>query len=133
MNFIEEVMERTPASTLGIVAIDSRGNRREWHHGELIARSAGLSGAMAARGVGRGDAVMKGLNTAVWPLTGYTFIGTTRSAPTSAFAGSTEREFPRPIPRRRPGEPGIDFRGHPGETSRMLAEALGGGPRFRRG
>jgi hypothetical protein len=75
MNFIEEVMERTPASTLGIVAIDSRGNRREWHHGELIARSAGLSGAMAARGVGRGDAVMKGLNTAVWPLTGYTFIG----------------------------------------------------------
>ena len=58
MNFIEDVMERAPASTLGIVAIDSFGNRREWHFGELIARSAGLSGAMAGRGVERGDAVM---------------------------------------------------------------------------
>jgi acyl-coenzyme A synthetase/AMP-(fatty) acid ligase len=58
VNFIEDVMERAPASTLGIVAIDAFGNRREWHYGELIARSAGLSGAMAARGVGRGDAVM---------------------------------------------------------------------------
>src|SRR5215218_11458901 len=51
-------MERVPASTLGIVAIDAWGNRREWYFGELIARSAGLSGAMAARGVGRGDVVM---------------------------------------------------------------------------
>src|SRR5215813_12334527 len=51
-------MERVPASTLGIVAIDAFGTRREWHYGELIARSAGLSGAMAAQGVGRGDAVM---------------------------------------------------------------------------
>jgi acetyl-CoA synthetase len=58
VNFIEEVMERVPASRLGIVAIDETGNRREWHFGELIARSAGLSGAMAARGVERGDAVM---------------------------------------------------------------------------
>jgi acyl-coenzyme A synthetase/AMP-(fatty) acid ligase len=58
MNFIENVMERSPASTLGIVAIDAFGNRREWHFGELIARSAGLSGAIAARGVQRGDAVM---------------------------------------------------------------------------
>src|SRR5512133_3590281 len=58
MNFIEEVMERAPASTLGIVSIDASGNRREWHFGELIARSAGLSGAMAARGVERGDAVV---------------------------------------------------------------------------
>jgi acyl-coenzyme A synthetase/AMP-(fatty) acid ligase len=58
MNFIEDVMERSKASRLGIVAIDADANRREWHFGELIARSAGLSGAMAARGVGRGDAVM---------------------------------------------------------------------------
>ncbi|HSD23093.1 MAG TPA: AMP-binding protein [Solirubrobacterales bacterium] len=58
MNFVEDVMERAPASTLGIVAIDAAGNRREWHYGELIARSAGLSGAMAARDVERGDAVM---------------------------------------------------------------------------
>jgi acetyl-CoA synthetase len=58
MNFIEDVMEPAPASTLGIVAIDPRGNRREWYFGELMARSAGLSGAMAARGVERGDVVV---------------------------------------------------------------------------
>ena len=37
---------------------DAEGRRRDWHFGELIARSAGLSGAFAARGVGRGDVVM---------------------------------------------------------------------------
>jgi acyl-coenzyme A synthetase/AMP-(fatty) acid ligase len=58
MNFIEDVMEPAPASTLGIVAIGPRGNRREWYFGELMARSAGLSGAMAARGVERGDVVV---------------------------------------------------------------------------
>ncbi|HEY6771822.1 MAG TPA: AMP-binding protein, partial [Solirubrobacterales bacterium] len=58
MNFIEDAMEPSKASRLGIVAIDAFGTRREWHFGELIARSAGLSGAMAARGVERGDAVM---------------------------------------------------------------------------
>jgi acetyl-CoA synthetase len=58
MNFIEEVMEAAPASRLGIVAIDAEGIRREWYYGELIARSAGLSGAMAARGVERRDVVM---------------------------------------------------------------------------
>ena len=51
-------MERSKASRLGIVAIDAEGTRRDWHFGELIARSAGLSGAMAARGVERGDPVM---------------------------------------------------------------------------
>jgi acyl-coenzyme A synthetase/AMP-(fatty) acid ligase len=58
VNLISELMERSPASRLGIVAIDSEGNRRDWHFGELIACSAGLSGAFAARGVGRGDVVM---------------------------------------------------------------------------
>jgi len=51
-------MERAPASRLGIVAIDGGGNRRDWHFGELVAKSAGLSGAFAARGVRRGDVVM---------------------------------------------------------------------------
>ena len=51
-------MEAAPASRLGIVAIDAEGIRREWYYGELIARSAGLSGAMAARGVERRDVVM---------------------------------------------------------------------------
>jgi acyl-coenzyme A synthetase/AMP-(fatty) acid ligase len=43
---------------LGIVAIDAEGRRRDWYFGELIACSAGLSGAFAARGVKRGDVVM---------------------------------------------------------------------------
>ncbi|MGN6216814.1 MAG: AMP-binding protein, partial [Solirubrobacterales bacterium] len=51
-------MEGSPASRLGIVAIDSEGHRRDWHFGELIAKSAGLSGAFAARGVRREDVVM---------------------------------------------------------------------------
>jgi acyl-coenzyme A synthetase/AMP-(fatty) acid ligase len=58
VNLIEDLMERSPASRLGIVAIDAEGSRRDWHFGELIACSAGLSGAFAARGVGRGDVVM---------------------------------------------------------------------------
>jgi hypothetical protein len=49
MNFIEDVMERSKASRLGIVAIDSEGFRREWHFGELIAAVA----AIPARALGR--------------------------------------------------------------------------------
>jgi len=63
-------MERSPASRLGIVAVDAAGERRDWHFGELIARSAGLSGAFAARGVRRGDVVMTLLGNRVeWALT----------------------------------------------------------------
>jgi len=51
-------MECSPASRLGIVAIDSEERHRDWYFGELIAKSAGLSGAFAARGVKRGDVVM---------------------------------------------------------------------------
>ena len=70
MNFVLDTMERAPASRLGIVAIDAEGNRRDWHFGELIARSAGLSGSFAARGVRRGDVVMTLLGNRVeWALT----------------------------------------------------------------
>jgi acyl-coenzyme A synthetase/AMP-(fatty) acid ligase len=58
VNIIDDLMERSPASRLGIVAIDPEANRRDWHFGELVATSAGLSGAFAARGVKRGDVVM---------------------------------------------------------------------------
>ena len=51
-------MEQAPASRLGVVAIDAEANRRDWHFGELVACSAGLSGAFLARGVRRGDVVM---------------------------------------------------------------------------
>ena len=63
-------MEQSPASRLGIVAIDAAGRRRDWHFGELIARSAGLSGAFAARGVKRGDVVMTLVGNRIeWALT----------------------------------------------------------------
>jgi acyl-coenzyme A synthetase/AMP-(fatty) acid ligase len=58
VNFVEDVLEAFPASKLAVVAIDAEGERHEWHFGELIARSAGLSGALAARGVRRGDGVL---------------------------------------------------------------------------
>jgi len=58
VNLIEDLMERSPASRLGIVAIDAEGKRRDHFFGELIAQSAGLSGAFAAHGVKHGDVVM---------------------------------------------------------------------------
>jgi acyl-coenzyme A synthetase/AMP-(fatty) acid ligase len=58
VNFVEDVLERFPASRPALVAISREGDRRTWHFGELVARSAGLSGAFAARGVRRGDVVM---------------------------------------------------------------------------
>ncbi len=70
MNFIEDVLERFPASKPALVTIDRAGDRRTWHFGELIARSAGLSGALAARGVKRGDVVMTLLGNRIeWALT----------------------------------------------------------------
>src|SRR4029079_13991036 len=51
-------MERSPSSRVGIVSVDGEGNRRDHYFGELVAQSAGLSGAFAARGVRRGDVVM---------------------------------------------------------------------------
>ena len=58
MNFIEDVLESFPASGRAAIALDREGELRVWHFGELIAISAGLSGAFAARGVRRGDVVM---------------------------------------------------------------------------
>jgi acyl-coenzyme A synthetase/AMP-(fatty) acid ligase len=70
VNFVEDVMERSPASRLGIVAVDAEGNRRDWHFGELSARAGALSGAFAARGVKRGDVVMTLLGNRIeWALT----------------------------------------------------------------
>ena len=70
MNFIEDVLERFPASRPALVAISREGERRVWHFGELIAMSAGVSGALAARGVGRGDIVMTLVGNRIeWVLT----------------------------------------------------------------
>ncbi len=70
MNFIEDVLERFPAAKPALVEVDADGGRRLHHFGELFARSAGLSGALAARGVGRGDVVMTLLGSRPeWVLT----------------------------------------------------------------
>ena len=58
MNFIEDVVERFPAARPALIEVAADGARRVHHFGELFARSAGLSGAFAARGVRRGDVVM---------------------------------------------------------------------------
>ncbi len=58
MNFIEDVVEAFPAARPALIEVTAGGERRVHHFGELFARSAGLSGAFAARGVGRGDVVM---------------------------------------------------------------------------
>jgi acyl-coenzyme A synthetase/AMP-(fatty) acid ligase len=70
LNLIADLMERSPASRLGIVAVDAEASRRDWYFGELIACSAGLSGAFAARGVKRGDVVMTLVGNRIeWVLT----------------------------------------------------------------
>jgi acyl-coenzyme A synthetase/AMP-(fatty) acid ligase len=58
VNFIEDVLEQFPSSARAIIAVGRDGELRVWHFGELIAQSAGISGAFAARGVRRGDVVM---------------------------------------------------------------------------
>jgi acyl-coenzyme A synthetase/AMP-(fatty) acid ligase len=75
VNFAQDILERFPASKPALVALDAEGEREVWHFGELIARSAGLSGALAARGVRRGDAVMTMIgNRPEWVLTMLTCI-----------------------------------------------------------
>jgi len=58
VNFIEDVVEAFPAARPALIEVSAEGERRVHHFGELFARSAGLSGAFAARGVKRGDVVM---------------------------------------------------------------------------
>jgi acyl-coenzyme A synthetase/AMP-(fatty) acid ligase len=58
VNFIEDVVEAFPAAQPALIEVDAAGERRVHHFGELFARSAGLSGAFASRGVRRGDVVM---------------------------------------------------------------------------
>jgi len=58
VNFVEDVLERFPAARPALVTLTEQDERRVWAFGELNAMSAGLSGAMAARGVHREDVVM---------------------------------------------------------------------------
>jgi acetyl-CoA synthetase len=65
VNFIDDVIQRVPFGKVALVAIDAAGERRVWHFSELFAMSAGLSGALAARGVHREDVVMTMLGSRV--------------------------------------------------------------------
>jgi acetyl-CoA synthetase len=70
VNLISDLLEGFPSSKPALVTISAEGERRVWHFGELIAMSAGLSGALAARGVRRGDVVMTLVgNRLEWVLT----------------------------------------------------------------
>ncbi len=70
MNFSEDVLEGFPSARPALVTISADGERQVWAFGELIARSAGLAGAFAARGVRRGDVVMTLVGNRIeWALT----------------------------------------------------------------
>jgi acyl-coenzyme A synthetase/AMP-(fatty) acid ligase len=70
VNFVEDVLEGFPAARPALISVSENGERYVWAFGELIARSAGLAGALVARGVGRGDVVMTLIgNRPEWVLT----------------------------------------------------------------
>lgn len=58
MNFARDIVDAAPAGGLAMVSLSREGERQEWSFGEVADRSSRLAGALAARGVGRGDIVM---------------------------------------------------------------------------
>ena len=58
VNFARDVLDRLPTNQLALVELARDGARREWSFGEVSERSARLAGALARRGVTRGDVVM---------------------------------------------------------------------------
>jgi acyl-coenzyme A synthetase/AMP-(fatty) acid ligase len=58
VNFARDVVDAADPRRLALVAIAGDGERSEIAFGEVADRSARLAGALAQRGVGRGDAVM---------------------------------------------------------------------------
>jgi acetyl-CoA synthetase len=58
VNFARDVLEALPGAGLALVELARDGTRREWTYGEVVDRSSRLAGALAARGIGRGDVVM---------------------------------------------------------------------------
>ena len=67
MNFAREVFETLPPEGRALVELSRDGSRREWSFGEVSERAARLAGALAARGVCRGEVVMTLIgNRAEW-------------------------------------------------------------------
>jgi acetyl-CoA synthetase len=70
MNFARDLVDAADPARLALVTLDRDGGRREWSFGEVSERSAALAGALAARGVGRGDVVLTLVgNRPEWVLT----------------------------------------------------------------
>lgn len=69
MNFATDVLEQLPPESLALVELGREGGRRTWTFGEVSRRSARLAGALATRGVGKGDVVMTLIgNRSEWVL-----------------------------------------------------------------
>jgi len=69
MNFTADVVERLPPTARALVELARDGSRREWTFAQVGDASARLAGALAQRGVGRGDVVMTLIgNRAEWVL-----------------------------------------------------------------
>jgi acetyl-CoA synthetase len=58
VNFTRQIIDAAAPESLALVELARDGTRREWSFGEVGERSARLSGALRARGVGEGDVVM---------------------------------------------------------------------------
>src|SRR5215212_9501039 len=58
MSFVRDVVDAADPSALALVALGRDGERREISFAEVADRSARLAGALAKRGVARGDVVM---------------------------------------------------------------------------
>jgi acyl-coenzyme A synthetase/AMP-(fatty) acid ligase len=70
VNFARDVLDAAPADRLALVELTRAGDRREWSFGEVADAGARLAGALAARGVRRGDVVLTLVgNRPDWVLT----------------------------------------------------------------
>ncbi len=70
MNFARDLFDVLPPQQRALVELARDGRRREWSFGEVDERSAQLAGALARRGVRRGDVVMTLIgNRPEWVLT----------------------------------------------------------------
>jgi acyl-coenzyme A synthetase/AMP-(fatty) acid ligase len=58
MNFARDLLDTLPPERLALLELTRAGDRREWSFGEVSERGARLAGALAQRGVRRGDVVM---------------------------------------------------------------------------
>jgi acetyl-CoA synthetase len=58
VNFARELFDQRDPLEPALIELPREGARREWSFGEVAERVASLSGALAERGVGRGDVLM---------------------------------------------------------------------------